>query len=111
MQEPQANAANPALVVDFARKLEAFAQTLDEQEQQWLAELVQAAVDAAAARAEAQEYNMQDGATALETAGGTPQSNLNEGLLGGVPSRLDNPPPPAATVGPAAVNYVNIVFG
>ena len=53
----------------------------------------------------------EQNAALLETAAETPQSNLSEGLLTGVPGRLDNPLPPAAAVGPAAVNYVNVVFG
>lgn len=108
MQEATLNSED---VVAFARKLEAFARTLDEQEQVWLADLVQAAVDAVADRVEERDYNLQEGETLLQTAADTPQGNLSEGLLTGVPGRLDNPVPPAAAVGPAAVNYINLVFG
>jgi hypothetical protein len=98
-------------VVAFGRKLEAFARTLDEQEQVWLADLMQAALDAVADRAEERAYNLQEGEALMQAAAETPQGNLSEGLLTGVPGRLDNPVPPAAAVGPAAVNYVNLIFG
>ncbi len=107
----QDSTPNPEDVVSFARKLEAFARTLDDQEQLWLADLVQSAVDAVAAQADERDYNLQEGEMLLQTAPDTPQGNLNEGLLTGMPGRLDNPMPPAAAVGPAAVNYVNLVFG
>ncbi len=107
----QDSTLNPEDVVAFARKLEAFARTLDDQEQVWLADLVQSAVDAVAARAEEFDYNLQEGEALLQTAPDTPQGNLNAGLLTGMPVQLDNPLPPAAAVGPAAVNYVNLVFG
>ncbi|HZQ36463.1 MAG TPA: hypothetical protein VFD32_11055 [Dehalococcoidia bacterium] len=108
MQEP---ALDAEAIVAFAHKLEAFARTLDEQEQVWLADLVQSAVDAVAARADEQEYNLQEGETLLQTAPDSLQGNLGEALLTGLPGRLDNPMPPAAAVGPAAVNYVSLVFG
>lgn len=108
MDEP---AVDPELVVAFAKKLMAFAHTLDEQEQVWLADMVQAAVDAVATRAEQLDYNLQEGEALLETAPDALPGNLGDALLSGMPGRLDNPPPPAAAVGPAAVNYVNLVFG
>ena len=73
-------------IVAFARKLETFARTRDGQEQVWLADLVQAAVNAVADLAEERDYNLQEGEATLQVAEDTSQANLSEGLLTGVPT-------------------------
>lgn len=98
-------------VREFGRKLEEFAATLDDEEQEWLAALCQTAADAVGEAADVDGFSVSLGQSEFDSLPGTPQSNVQEGLLTGLGTPIDNPLPPAAAVGPAAMNFVLLSFG
>ena len=98
-------------VREFGRKLEEFAATLDAEEQAWFAALCQTAAEAVGEAAAVEGFSPTLGQSEFEGLPGTPQGNVQEGLLTALGTPIDNPLPPAAAVGPAAMNFVLLSFG